>query len=334
MAYPNEPDRLPRWADITPGNVVEPGEGKKDTGWLGGEKPPNQWFNWLHLKAYEWLDYFRQASGTISKFGGNALIEGGECEEQAVPNMTVRVNAGQAKIDGRGAKWAAFDTTAFVAPAVKRFDIIAINKDPSVTVYTIIAGNDSADAVLPAVPNDKKALYRVSLVNGQTSILDSDLLDISAQGVEVDNFYFFKIADAVAFLSSRLNSRAEGKMKVRKGDYFEEVNLTGLSNVWMDCERGVNIFRPTNAARALKAINTLGNEGSKLRISGASFFGNGKAGSVPNLDFDYCDDLLIENCFVDDNSSSTALKKTTRILNSRRDQILPDYLIEAQAMGY
>jgi len=57
-----KPDNLPRWADQNPGGVVEPNEAKKNTGWVVDERPPAQFFNWLLLKAYQWLQYLGRRS--------------------------------------------------------------------------------------------------------------------------------------------------------------------------------------------------------------------------------------------------------------------------------
>jgi hypothetical protein len=49
---------LPRYADTVagdPSKVSEPPSGKKDIGWVVGEKPPAQWMNWLLLQCYNWL---------------------------------------------------------------------------------------------------------------------------------------------------------------------------------------------------------------------------------------------------------------------------------------
>ena len=64
---------LPRWADTVagdPAKVSEPASGKKDIGWLVGEKPPAQWKNWLLLQCYNWLvwlDAFETESHTWTK---------------------------------------------------------------------------------------------------------------------------------------------------------------------------------------------------------------------------------------------------------------------------
>ena len=64
---------LPRWADTVagdPAKVSEPASGKKDIGWIVGEKPPAQWKNWLLLQCYNWLvwlDAFETESHTWTK---------------------------------------------------------------------------------------------------------------------------------------------------------------------------------------------------------------------------------------------------------------------------
>ena len=64
---------LPRWADTVagdPSKVSEPASGKKDIGWLVGEKPPAQWENWMRLQDYNWLvwlDAFETEAHTWTK---------------------------------------------------------------------------------------------------------------------------------------------------------------------------------------------------------------------------------------------------------------------------
>lgn len=50
-----KPAKLPRWADDGAADIVEPNSGKKDIGWVGGERPPAQFFNWLLNLIYQWL---------------------------------------------------------------------------------------------------------------------------------------------------------------------------------------------------------------------------------------------------------------------------------------
>lgn len=54
-----KPGDLPRWATDGGAAVEEPSEIKKDSGWVV-EKPPHQFFNWLQLTTYQWINYFNQ----------------------------------------------------------------------------------------------------------------------------------------------------------------------------------------------------------------------------------------------------------------------------------
>lgn len=54
--------------------IVEPLEAKKDIGWLVGEKPPAQYFNWWMNNAYLWQQYFEEitegTAGSVPTLSG------------------------------------------------------------------------------------------------------------------------------------------------------------------------------------------------------------------------------------------------------------------------
>lgn len=52
---------IPRWG----GDTIEPPEGKKDTGYIAGDKPPAKWENWLRKGTYEALDETRDVIESI-----------------------------------------------------------------------------------------------------------------------------------------------------------------------------------------------------------------------------------------------------------------------------
>ena len=56
----DRPSTIPTWA--TSGSTVDPGAGKRATGWLPSEKPPAQYFNWLQNAQGQWLASFLQES--------------------------------------------------------------------------------------------------------------------------------------------------------------------------------------------------------------------------------------------------------------------------------
>lgn len=65
---------LPQWADGGGADVVEPAGGKKSLGWVDGEAPPAEYFNWLQRQTFLWIEWFSQlltaaASGDINLDG-------------------------------------------------------------------------------------------------------------------------------------------------------------------------------------------------------------------------------------------------------------------------
>jgi hypothetical protein len=56
MSVP-KPSTLPRWADQPSAQIVEPNDGKKGIGWVPGEEPPAQYFNWWQRLVYDWIQW-------------------------------------------------------------------------------------------------------------------------------------------------------------------------------------------------------------------------------------------------------------------------------------
>ena len=61
MARPT--DDLPRFASGGTAAYTEPGSGKKSQGWVAGELPPAETFNWIHRMSYIWLNYLAGVTG-------------------------------------------------------------------------------------------------------------------------------------------------------------------------------------------------------------------------------------------------------------------------------
>ena len=85
-----KPD-FPRWAtedqvDPISGqlNVVEPPEERKDSGWDRHEVPPRQWWNWLHRKTFEWLQFLDETRGQLEIFTVSELPSASENEGRMV----------------------------------------------------------------------------------------------------------------------------------------------------------------------------------------------------------------------------------------------------------
>lgn len=85
---------LPRWADTVsgdPAKVSEPASGKKDIGWVVGEKPPAQWKNWLLLQCYNWLvwlDAFETEAHTWTQL--QTLLRGATLTQATINTRALR----------------------------------------------------------------------------------------------------------------------------------------------------------------------------------------------------------------------------------------------------
>ncbi len=69
----NQPTSYPRWADDG-GAIVEPSEGKKDVGWVPGERPPAQWENWLTNLHGQWTKWMLELA-TKGEIGADWKLE-------------------------------------------------------------------------------------------------------------------------------------------------------------------------------------------------------------------------------------------------------------------
>lgn len=59
----NKPTSIPRWAANV--SVVEPSLGKKNVGWLNGERPASAMWNWLQRNLSEWVMWLQVGSSRV-----------------------------------------------------------------------------------------------------------------------------------------------------------------------------------------------------------------------------------------------------------------------------
>lgn len=99
MAEQVAPDKLPRWADDG-GVATEPSEGKKDTGWISLERPPADYFNWILLKSYQWLNYFKlRLAATIGWAADTTLTLASDSVTPTQGNHTIDTQSAAASDD-------------------------------------------------------------------------------------------------------------------------------------------------------------------------------------------------------------------------------------------
>lgn len=76
----DRPTNYPRWAtndetdEFNVPTVIDPGEGKKNTGWVVFERPAYNIMNWIHKKTYEWILYLdEKIYGRYKVTNGNGV---------------------------------------------------------------------------------------------------------------------------------------------------------------------------------------------------------------------------------------------------------------------
>ncbi len=242
-----------------------------------------------NLKARLDSDWYGQA---------NYIKNGGICTVSSTGN-TVNVTAGQAKVNGIDVKWnASASASVSLTSATSRLDVVVINSDATLS---IVVGTESADPVFPDIAITQKPLYYLTV--STTTVSATDCRDQGCWFNDEGRWqYKWKIQQAVSEIIT-------GEIFIGKGIYYEEVDLTGKNNITLRFENGAKIYRISDTNYCIKSVNTSGNETVNIKIIGADLYGNGKAGSVELLKFEYTDESTIINSKFDGNQDSTSLYK-------------------------
>jgi hypothetical protein len=215
-------------------------------------------------------------------------------------NNIVSISAGSAIVNGVGTEWTAASSATIGAATTGRKDIVQIN---SAGTLSIAQGTDGATAPLPTLDNTKRPLYMITVDTASPQVITAGrITDVRRQGCYANGKYFFAIQDAVDFVS-------RGEIRVMPGEYYEEVDLSGKSNIKLLGDPGVNLYRPGGSNYGMKCVNSGGNESENLLIEGFNFKGNSKGGDFQNLRMTYTDKFTLRNCSFDGNSSSSSTMK-------------------------
>jgi hypothetical protein len=111
----------------------------------------------------------------------NYIKNGGAVTEQAAPDMTVAIAAGEAKISGIDCKWSAQNSAAISAPGANtRLDLVVAQSDSTITVVT---GAAAASPVFPSVSSTQVVLAAL-VVKAATASLN--------EGTEIFNVLNFE----------------------------------------------------------------------------------------------------------------------------------------------
>lgn len=198
----------------------------------------------------------------------------------------------------------------FTAPTNSQYDVVSVSSSNSISAAS---GNDSTDPVLPAVAITQRPLARIDLASSTTTLTNAEIEDISYQGCVANGYWFFTIQAAVDSLNDRSNSTGFGQVDIYPGKYYEEVTLTGLSDITLNYKNGARHFRTSNTTQCIKSVNTVSNEENRIKVINGDFRGNSKAGTLELIDLAFTDNVNIEGCFFDGNASSTATNKNLDI---------------------
>ena len=231
---------------------------------------------------------------------GSYVNTGGIVTAQGTPDNTIRIASGSGMVDGLGVSFLSATSAVIGVATTGRLDVVAINNDNTLSIEL---GNDSADKILPVLASTQRPLaFIIQDTANPLTIATADITEIRRQGCYANGKWFFKIQDAVNYISS-------GEIKINAGSYYEEIDLTGKSDIQLTGQKGVKIYRPSATEYAIKSVNTVGNETTGIKIKDISLFGNSKAGAIELLKFEYTDKFLLDGIEFDGNASSTATYK-------------------------
>jgi hypothetical protein len=212
----------------------------------------------------------------------------------------VSISAGSGIVNGEGVEWTAASSATFSAATTARKDIIQVNNSG---VLSIAAGSDGNTATLPVLGNTVRPLYLVDIDTASPQVIGSaQVTDIRRQGCYVNGKYFFKIQDAIDYIT-------EGEIKIMAGSYFEELDLSGKSDISLIGQNGTKLYRVGGSSYGIQSLNSVGNETNRMVIENIDFYGNSKGGDFQNLRLTYCDDFTVKNCRFDGNASSSSAMK-------------------------
>lgn len=151
--------------------------------------------------ARDYHSVLRDRMRSESAVNGNVLISGGVVSEQAVPDMTVHIAAGEAIVDGVACKWAAQDSGTITAPGTNtRLDYVVVNSDNSIS---IVAGTSGASPVFPSFAASQLPVSALVVKAATTSMNDgAEIFQMSNGG---DLYYPNVYVNADTTLTENLN---------------------------------------------------------------------------------------------------------------------------------
>jgi hypothetical protein len=238
----------------------------------------------------------------------NGIATGGEVTAQGTPDNTVHINTGSGICpNGIGVEWVGADSNTIGVALKPRYNVAVINSDDTLSIEL---GGTADDPVLPTISTTQRPLASwLQGTSGTVTVSNSDIKDARQQGCMYKNKWYWKIQDAVDSVTSTIG----GEIYIGAGNYYEDVDLSGLSNIALIFDNHANLYRPSDSNYAIQCINTVGSTQTNVKILGGNLYGNSKQGNKELMKIEYTDNFFLDNILFDGNTSSTATDKNLSI---------------------
>jgi hypothetical protein len=178
--------------------------------------------------------------------------------------------------------------------------VAVANSDGSLSLEL---GATADDPVLPNLSDTQRALATfLQSTASPVAINQADIVDARFQGCQLNDRYFWKVQDAVDFASDTVG----GRIDIRKGDYYEDIDISGKNNITLDFRNRARVFRVSDSNYCVQSINTTGSVTTGNRIIGGEFKGNGKQGNKELMKIDFTDKFFLAENIFDGNTNGTA----------------------------
>jgi hypothetical protein len=212
-------------------------------------------------------------------------------------DLQAEVTAGQGRVDGVDVVWS-FATSGAISltSSDTRFDVVLLNSDSTITIGT---GTESADPVYPTVTSSQKVLALLTVTTSDVTATDARDWGVYYRK-DGRMRYEWTAQNAIDDLDDTV-----GGSLVFVGDFYEELDTSGKSNIFLD---GYNatLYRRSDSHACIKCVNSVGNESENCQWVGFDCRGNSKAGTLPLIELDYVEKFILRDCVGDGNSSSSA----------------------------
>ena len=238
----SKPAKTARWADS--GTIVEPAEGKKDTGWIFEEVPPFSWENWYKNLNGQWLKWIDER-----------FFDGGTEDDFLIYHP------------GEGDKGIEFLSSS-IGIFIPDADISALFEDLKLTLFDDVfivarsASGDEHQIYLEVEPGSPFPVLAYNLANDRFAIrLDNSaggaaLVDVDTDGqleIDINGSFFVRTQPGVGVGSGaelnlfNFDATVAARWRLNQGD--KVLTLSSYTSVDVLEKSYFNIFHDTTTMR-------------------------------------------------------------------------------------